>query len=76
MDAIRAEPFDAGRPGWAVRDQDWKLIEYDDGGRELYDMRTDIAEAHNLVAGGVPAQLRSAYDELEAYGKKVRARGS
>ena len=42
MDGIRAEPFDAGRPGWTVRTADWKLIEYDDGGApELFDMRSE-----------------------------------
>jgi arylsulfatase A-like enzyme len=73
MDAIRAEPFDGGRPGWAVRDKDWKLIEYDDGGRELYDMRTDIGELHNLIAQGIPADLESVYGALEKAGKGLRA---
>ena len=50
MDAIRAAPF-SGRPGWAVRDADWKLIEYDDGARELYNMRSDIAEQHDVASG-------------------------
>ena len=74
MDGIRAEPFDAGRPGWTVRTTDWKLIEYDDGGApEMFDMRSDIAESDNLIAGGVPAELRSTYTELEDYGTKLRA---
>jgi arylsulfatase B len=73
MDAIRDEPFDAGRAGWAVRNADYKLIEYDDGGRELFDMRTDIAERDNLAAGGVPAELTAVYDALEAYGSGLRA---
>jgi arylsulfatase A-like enzyme len=73
MDAIRAEPFEAGRPGWTARNADYKLIEYDDGGRELYDTHTDIAEHHNLVAGGVPADLKVVYDALDAYGRELRA---
>ena len=47
-----------GRPGWTVRTADLKLIEYDDGGApELFDMRSDIAEVDNLIAGGIPAEL-------------------
>jgi arylsulfatase A-like enzyme len=76
MDAIRAEPFSDGRPGWAVRDADWKLIEYDDGGRELYDMQTDLGESQNLVAGAVPTELKAVYDDLESYGHRVRGSGS
>ena len=75
MDAIRAEPFSDGRPGWAVRNADLKLIEYDDGGRELYDMRADLGEGQNLVAGGVPPELEAVYDDLESYGRKVHATG-
>ncbi len=73
VDAIRAEPFTGGRPGWAVRDANWKLIEYDDGGRELYDMQADLGETHNLIAGSVPAELKTEYETLEAYGRQVRA---
>jgi arylsulfatase A-like enzyme len=76
MDAIRAEPFSGGRPGWAVRDASWKLIEYDDGGRELYDVRTDIGETQNLIESGVPDDLRTVYEDLESYGKRVRGSGS
>ena len=71
MDAIREEPFH-GRPGWAVRDADYKLIEYDDGVRQLFDMRTDIAEANDLIANGVPANLQSEVDALEAAGHEFR----
>ncbi len=39
-----------GRPGGAVRQGDLKLIEnYEDGHRELYDLRRDLGERHNLV---------------------------
>ncbi len=39
-----------GRPGGAIREGDWKLIEfYDDGRLELFDVRKDKGESRNLV---------------------------
>lgn len=39
-----------GEPSSAIRDGDWKLIEFYAGGRrELYNLRNDIAERRNLV---------------------------
>lgn len=40
-----------GTPGSAVRSGDYKLIEFfEDGRLELYNLRTDLSEEHNLVA--------------------------
>ncbi len=39
-----------GSPSGAVRDGDWKLIEfYEDGHVELYNLREDPGERHNLA---------------------------
>lgn len=39
------------RPGGAMRDGDWKLVEYYDSGvAELYNLREDISEQHDLAA--------------------------
>jgi arylsulfatase A-like enzyme len=39
------------RPGGAMRDGDWKLVEYyDTGVAELYNLREDISEQHDLAA--------------------------
>ncbi len=39
-----------GRPASAVREGDWKLIEFlEDGRRELYNLRDDISETRNLI---------------------------
>jgi arylsulfatase A-like enzyme len=39
-----------GEPGSAIREGDWKLIEFHkDGRRELYNLREDISETRNLV---------------------------
>jgi hypothetical protein len=40
-----------GRPGGAIRRGDFKLIEfYEDGRRELFDVKKDISESRNLIA--------------------------
>jgi arylsulfatase A len=39
-----------GKPGGAVRAGDFKLIEfYESGRRELYDLKADVSESHNLI---------------------------
>ena len=39
------------RPGSAIRDGNWKLIQYfENGDLELYNLETDIREKHNLAA--------------------------
>ncbi len=39
-----------GRPGGAIRNGSWKLIEwYDDTSRELYDLQSDLSEKENLA---------------------------
>lgn len=39
-----------GKPGGAIREGDWKLIEfYEDGRQELFDVRKDKGESRNLV---------------------------
>ena len=40
-----------GKPGGAIRHGDYKLIEfYEDGRRELFDVKKDISESRNLIA--------------------------
>ena len=39
-----------GEPGSAIREGDWKLIEFHkDGRQELYNLRADVSETHNLA---------------------------
>lgn len=38
-----------GRPQLAIQDGRWKLMVSDDGLRELYDLRSDPGELHNLI---------------------------
>nr|MDQ3621955.1 DUF4976 domain-containing protein [Verrucomicrobiota bacterium] len=51
-----------GAPGGAVREGDWKLIEwYEDGRRELYNLREDPGEQRDLAA-----HLSAAVEHLAA----------
>jgi N-acetylglucosamine-6-sulfatase len=44
---------DWGRPGLeAVRTQDYLYVEYENGDRELYDLREDPSQTENLLGGG------------------------
>lgn len=62
-----------GSPGGAVRDGDWKLIEwFEDESLELYDLRNDQGEQHNL-AKDQPAKAKELRDKLVAWRKSVNA---
>jgi arylsulfatase A-like enzyme len=63
-----------GRPGGAVRAAGYKLIEFfEDGRRELYDLRKDPGEMRNLSADK-PAVLKELGEKLAAWRKAVGAR--
>ena len=62
-----------GTPGGAIRDGEWKLIEfYEDGRVELYHLKSDAGERLNLVNkhAAKAKQLRA---RLEAWRKSVNA---
>jgi arylsulfatase A-like enzyme len=62
-----------GAPAGAVRDGDWKLIEwYEDGSRELFNIREDIAEQHNRAAE-MPEKVRELAAKLDAWRHDVGA---
>ncbi|HWB14211.1 MAG TPA: sulfatase-like hydrolase/transferase [Pirellulales bacterium] len=61
------------RPGAAVRDGDWKLIEfYDTGRRELFNVAEDVGESRNLAdeqperVAGLAARLASWREAVDA----------
>lgn len=64
-----------GSPGSAVRDGDWKLIEWFEEGRglELYNLATDIGEQKNLAESN-PAKVRELHNKLVSWRKAVDAR--
>lgn len=62
-----------GAPCAAVRDGDWKLVEwYEDGSRELYNLKDDLGEQHN-VAAEHPDKVRELAATLDAWRKDVQA---
>jgi len=62
-----------GAPSGAVRDGDWKLIEwYEDGRLELFNLRTDMAEARNVAAEN-PDKVRGLHAKLVAWRSEVKA---
>ena len=62
-----------GTPGGAIRDDDWKLIEfYEDGRLELYHLKSDAGERLNLVNKHV-ARAREMQGKLDAWRSSVRA---
>jgi len=63
-----------GTPGSSVRRGDWKLIEfYEDGRRELYNLRDDLSEDRDLAAGH-PDLARDLHEELAAWRESVAAK--
>jgi arylsulfatase A-like enzyme len=62
-----------GAPGGAVRDGDWKLIEwYEDGRCELFNLRDDIGEQSNRAAEH-PDRAKELRDKLAVWRKSVQA---
>jgi arylsulfatase A-like enzyme len=63
-----------GAPFGAIREGDWKLIEwYEDGQLELFDLREDIGETKNLAAT-YPDRAEQLHARLAAWRKSVNAR--
>lgn len=47
-------PNQGGRPAGAIREGDYKLIEFfDNGGIELFNLKNDIGETHNLASSDI-----------------------
>jgi arylsulfatase A-like enzyme len=63
-----------GAPCGAVRDGDWKLIEwYEDGSVELFNLKNDLGEKHNLAAHK-PARVKAMLEKLRAWRASVGAK--
>jgi arylsulfatase A-like enzyme len=63
-----------GRPFGAIRDGDWKLIEwYEDGSIELYNVPADTSEKNDL-AGAQPGKVKDLRTKLAAWRTEVGAR--
>jgi arylsulfatase A-like enzyme len=63
-----------GRPSAAMREGDWKLIEfYEDGRLELYNLAQDIGETENL-AQTQPQRVEQMHSRLKAWRHEVGAK--
>jgi arylsulfatase A-like enzyme len=63
-----------GTPACAIRSGDWKLIKFfEDDRLELYNLREDIEEDHNL-AGQQPQRVKQLHEQLMAWQKSVEAK--
>lgn len=63
----------SNRPGSAMRQGHFKLIEnFDDGSLELYDLKEDLGETRNL-APELPQQAESMRQQLQAWRDETRA---
>jgi hypothetical protein len=63
-----------GRPGGAIRAGDWKLLEfYEQGRRELYDLKGDVGEHRNRIADK-PEVANELFGKLSAWREAVGAR--
>jgi arylsulfatase A-like enzyme len=60
-------------PAGAIRVGDYKLLEFfEDGRLELYNLREDVGQKHDL-AKEMPEQMRQMHDKLLAWRKEVKA---
>lgn len=69
------EYFGSDRPsghGWAIRDERYKLIVFDSGGRRLFDLDRDPAERTDL-SGSDDAEVQRALRRLLTRGEELRA---
>jgi arylsulfatase A-like enzyme len=63
-----------GAPAAAIRDDDWKLIEWQEDGRvELFNLKEDIGEQNDL-AGTATWRVAVMLPELKAWQKEVGAK--
>jgi arylsulfatase A-like enzyme len=63
-----------GYPGGAIREGDWKLIEnYENGTLELYNLRADIREEHNLAHEQL-SKARELHAKLNEWRRRVGAK--
>jgi arylsulfatase A-like enzyme len=60
-------------PAGAIRAGDWKLLEFfEDGRRELYNLRDDIGEKQNLAAQ-MPDKVKELHAKLVAWRQAIKA---
>jgi len=58
----------------AIRSSEWRLIRYADGSKELYDVKADPNDWHNLLAKKNPEQFDAVLKKLEQWLPKTEAK--
>jgi len=67
------DPLFRTRPGSVIISGNWKLHEYfEDGGLELYNLKEDIGEEHN-VARDYPEKTKQLHDSLISWRRSTKA---
>jgi len=59
--------------GWAIRNTQYKLITFDSGTQEFYDLRADSFELNALPIGQLSPELAAVYADLEAEAAAIRS---
>lgn len=66
VECIMAETISSNSPGRMARDGAFKLIRFDSGTDEFYDLTLDETEVTNLLDGTLSAPQQTAFDKLAA----------
>ena len=66
------ESSNAGGDDFAIRNSQYKLIQYADGHQELYDLINDPFEGVDLLLGSLTTSEQAAYDDLELEAVYIR----
>jgi len=62
------------KPAGSVRAGDWKLQEFfEDGKQELYNLKDDVSESHDLAAAN-PDKVKELHEKILAWREKVGAK--
>ena len=65
--------MNADRSGWAIRGERYKLISFDGGTREFYDLITDSLETNDLLLAGLSPEAQTTLSDLEAEAAVIRS---
>lgn len=64
--------FEDGSTAWTVRNHQYKVIEYSDGRKELYDLFLDPFEYNDLLINGISEELEAVIVELENFKSELQ----
>jgi arylsulfatase B len=68
-----SELEDGANSGWTIRNQQYKLLEFDSGEREFYDLSLDSLEFNNLMDGTLSSEQLAIIDDLDIEASVIRA---